>query len=112
MFSFGHCNPFYSAIFLFLFFVLVYADDYDPKPDVFDQLINTLVPMVIIALLEINPESHIKSESDANPESDIKPELVIMASKSDNSYWLKCKHVFDDILLLLSIYILLTILFF
>ena len=37
MFFFGHFHRFSSRIFFFSFIVLVYADNYDPIPDVFDQ---------------------------------------------------------------------------
>src|ERR1043165_1530762 len=72
----------YVTIFSSFFFPTYAGDDNDPKQELFDQFINAMVPLIIVSFF--------------NMELD----------KINNKGLFKVKLFFDDIFLLLSLYIL------
>ncbi|CAB5390116.1 unnamed protein product [Rhizophagus irregularis] len=101
---------------------MLFADEYDPRQDVFDQVINALVPILIVFLFgtkgsedKEEPERSTEANSINSKGSDeekaelkltVKQTFKIVTSK------LTFKGVFEDLLYLSSLYILPSIVFY
>jgi hypothetical protein len=101
MTSFNCSKSYLLTVLIFLSFGSAFAissdssdDDanYEPDKDVFDQIINTLVPTLMVTLFD-----------SSNPD--------YTGDKSTKLTWFRCKQIFDDFLLLLSLFVLPTIVF-
>ncbi|CAB4433617.1 unnamed protein product [Rhizophagus irregularis] len=95
------------GIILLSSFGSVFADEYDPKQDVFDQVINTLVPLLIVILFK-ESEEHLK-KSDENSDD-------VKATRSKTTLDkiripVEIRRAFDDFLFLLSLFVLPSIVF-
>ncbi|GBB92168.1 hypothetical protein RclHR1_19770001 [Rhizophagus clarus] len=122
----GHLKHLLFGIILSSSFGSAFADEYDPRPDVFDQLINALVPTLIVFLFSTKEfkEKDLKEEEDLERDSlDIEKQEIIRFKNSiigkirrvfikiRRGLPVKIRRSFDDFLFLLSLFVLPSIVF-
>jgi hypothetical protein len=73
-----HLKRLLFGIILLSSFGSAFADEYDPRQDVFDQIINVLVPMLIILLFDMRDNEEERPEEERSRE-----ELVIEREEHD-----------------------------
>jgi hypothetical protein len=123
-----HLQHLLFGIILLSSFGLAFADDYDPRQDVFDQVINALVPTLIVFLnfKETDEKKLINAEEseDVRKQGDVeiqqngakkrgwKKQLKSKFNKIRKELLpVKIKRAFDDFLFLLSLFVLPSIVF-
>ncbi|GES95694.1 hypothetical protein GLOIN_2v1815713 [Rhizophagus clarus] len=125
-----HLKYLLFGIVLYSSFGSAFADEYDPRQDIFDQIINTLVPTLIVFLFDsIESEKNEESEpgskevsrgsgENANPRNSNISDMNGMKSRNPEKsrkkaprIFDKIRRVFDDFLFLLSLFVLPSIVF-
>uniref|UniRef100_U9SKN5 Uncharacterized protein n=1 Tax=Rhizophagus irregularis (strain DAOM 181602 / DAOM 197198 / MUCL 43194) TaxID=747089 RepID=U9SKN5_RHIID len=104
-----HLKCLLFGIILLSSFGSAFAEDYDPKQDVFDLIISTLVPTLIIFLYdtketkdEKKSEANRESESELEANNKSRQKLPILNKIRQGLSHVKIKRAFDDFLFLLS----------
>ena len=64
-----HSKRLFFGIILLSSFGSAFADEYDPKQDVFDQVINALVPTLIVFLFDTKEREKVKEPKERDLES-------------------------------------------
>ncbi|PKK69321.1 hypothetical protein RhiirC2_712753 [Rhizophagus irregularis] len=108
-----HLKCLLFGIILLSSFGSAFAEDYDPKQDVFDLIISTLVPTLIIFLYdtketkdEKKSEANRESESELEANNKSRQKLPILNKIRQGLSHVKIKRAFDDFLFLLSLFVL------
>ncbi|RIA90620.1 hypothetical protein C1645_737756 [Glomus cerebriforme] len=103
-----HYHLLFGIIFLSSFGSAL-ADEYNPKPDVFDQIINALVPTLIVFLFDTKESEEGKRSEESGDEE--KSEVSRKKKKSIITI-VRIRRMFDDFLFLLSLFVLPSIVFY
>jgi hypothetical protein len=77
-----HLKRLLFGIILFSSFGSAFADEYDPIPDIFDQIVNVIVPLLIVFLFDTKEDDKKKSED--NRESEEKEKIGVTPVNSRN----------------------------
>lgn len=123
-----HLERLLFGIILLSSFGSAFADEYVPKPDIFDQLINVLVPTMIIFLFDMKEEKERTKKIEermekiekristkASEEIEVIEEnskRISIGEKKSIGMKVKIRRAFDDFLFLLSLFILPSIVFY
>jgi hypothetical protein len=103
-----HLKHHLFGIILLSSFRSAFADEYDPKPDIFDQTMNTLVPLLIVFLFKGSEE---KQNDPVNQGRITQRERKIFDRIRQKISFVKIRRIFDDFLFLLTLFILPCIVF-
>lgn len=109
------CHFLLFGFILLSFFGSAFAAEYDPRQDVFDQVMNVLVPTLIVYLFKSEEKdlnvsnsnsANVKNERDVEEQVDKVNQESIPLHKN-----IKIRRAFDDFLFLLSLFVLPSIVF-
>ncbi|RGB31905.1 hypothetical protein C1646_670552 [Rhizophagus diaphanus] len=108
-----HLKRLLFGIILLSSFGSAFAEEYDPNKDVFDQIINMLVPTLIVFLIDTKEKSEDSRGIDlGNSEELGKEQISVFIIIRQEISQVKIRRAFDDFLFLLSLFILPCIVFY
>ncbi|PKC62135.1 hypothetical protein RhiirA1_522824 [Rhizophagus irregularis] len=108
-----HLKRLLFGIILLSSFGSAFAEEYDPNKDVFDQIINVLVPTLIVFLFDTKGKSEKKEKlEDSNSEELEKKQISVFIKIRQEISPVKIRRAFDDFLFLLSLFVLPCIVFY